>query len=180
MFRTNQIVSQVGNTALVFRRNIAMKGDVHLSNRRVMRKIRVGKARPAIFHQFETLVELSDGSVVKRTSQAPKDEIRMINDQRNSMLWNPNRSDLISVDANAADRVNKFKQRFASFDKFETEQDRIRKTIAANEKTETTGNAAAPVVVEEETDDYIELMGMNVQEVKGGQVFSRKANRKKK
>ena len=46
------------------------------------------KARPAIFYQFETLVEMSDGSVIKRYSQAPKDEIRMINDQRNNLMWN--------------------------------------------------------------------------------------------
>ena len=50
-----------------------------------MKRIVQGKARPAIFyHQFETLVEMSDGSVIKRYSQAPKDEIRMINDQRNN------------------------------------------------------------------------------------------------
>ena len=144
-----------------------MKADVHLSNRRVMRKIIPGKQRPAIFYQFDTYVELSDGSVVKRTSQAPKDEIRMINDQRNSLLWNPNRSDLILVDLKAADKVNKFKERFALFDKFETEADRNRK-IVLGEKVE-------------EHDDYLELMGENVVEVqKGGQIYNRKAERQKK
>lgn len=125
-----------------------MKGDVHLSNRRVMRKIKQGKARPAIFHQFETLVELSDGSVIKRRSQAPKDEIRMINDQRNSVLWNPNRSDLVTADPNATGKVNKFKQRFSSF---EAEQN--------DELVELLGENAKEVV-------------------KGGKLFDKKASKK--
>lgn len=149
-----------------------MKGDVHLSNRRVMRKIKVGKARPAIFHQFDTLIELSDGSVIKRTSQAPKDEIRMINDQRSSSLWNPNRSDLVSMDAAAADRVNKFKQRFASFDKFESAQDKRIKSVQA----EAAGESKVS-----ESDDYMDLMGSNVQEVqKGGKLFNKKLDKQKR
>ncbi|CAH6718817.1 54S ribosomal protein L36, mitochondrial [[Candida] jaroonii] len=145
-----------------FTRGIAMKGDVHLSGRRVMRKIKLGKARPAIFHQFETLVELSDGSVIKRRSQAPKDEIRMLNDQRNSTLWNPHRSDLISVDPNAAGKVNKFKQRFASFDEVSSgEQDKNGKP-SINES-------------------FLDLLGQNVQEVaKGGKLFDKKQKNKKK
>lgn len=138
--------------------NVAMKGDVHLSNRRVMRKIKLGKARPAIFHQFDTLVELSDGSVIKRRSQAPKDEIRMISDQRNHPLWNPNRSDLSVADPNATGKISKFNQRFASF---------------AAEVEEEVQDAS-----EEKNDDFVELMGHNVQEVqKGGVLFDKKKNR---
>jgi hypothetical protein len=151
------------------RRHISMKGDVHLSNRRVMRKIQVGKARPTIFHQFETLIELSDGLVIRRTSQAPKDEIRMINDQRNSTLWNPHRLDLVSVDAAAADRVNKFKQRFATFDKFETAQDKRIKSLALESEEQA------------DTDDYMDLMGINVQEVqRGGKLYNKKLEKQKK
>jgi len=84
MFNRSNIKNGLAPVSRSFQRNVAMKGDVHLSNRRVMRKIKLGKARPAIFHQFETLVELSDGSVIKRRSQAPKDDIRIINDKRNS------------------------------------------------------------------------------------------------
>lgn len=147
-----------------FTRNITMKGDVHLSNRRVMRKIKLGKARPAIFHQFETLVELSDGSVIKRRSQAPKDEIRMINDQRNSTLWNPNRSDLVTVDPNATGKINKFKQRFASFDG----------STGANEDD----NAASSN--NNNNDDFIKLMGQNAKEVaSGGKLYDKKQNSKK-
>lgn len=142
-----------GAAPLTFTRNVSMKGDVNLSNRRVMRKIKLGKARPTIFHQFETLVELSDGSVIKRRSQAPKDEIRMINDQRNSLLWNPHRSDLVTVDPNATGKVNKFKQRFADFDEQESGEGK--------------------------DDDFIELMGHNVQEVaSGGKLFDKKKSKK--
>lgn len=131
-------------------RTVAMKNDVHLSNRRVMRKIKMGKARPALFHQFDTLVELSDGSVIKRRSQAPKDEIRMINDQRNSPLWNPNRTDLVTADPNATGKVNKFKQRFSQFQ-----------------------------AEEEKTDDFVDLMAHNVTEVqKGGRIHDKKRSKK--
>ncbi|SGZ57071.1 CIC11C00000000794 [Sungouiella intermedia] len=134
-------------------RNVAMKNEVHLSNRRVMRKIKMGKARPAIFHQFDTLVELSDGSVIKRRSQAPKDELRMINDQRNSPLWNPNRSDLVTADPNATGKVNKFKKRFSQFQAEEAE--------------------------EKKSDDFVELMGHNVTEVQaGGKIHDKKKAKK--
>lgn len=104
------------NTRVTFTRSISMKGEVNLSSRRELKKIEVGKARPTIFHQFETLVELSDGSVISRWSQAPKDEIRMIADQRNSTLWNPHRSDLSVSDPNATGKISKFNQRFADFE----------------------------------------------------------------
>lgn len=140
-----------------------------------MRKIQVGKARPTIFHQFETLIELSDGSVIKRTSQAPKDEIRMINDQRNSALWNPHRSDLVSMDAAAADRVNKFKQRFATFDKFETAKDKMIKNLEAQD-----ASGDKKVEKTEDTDDYLDLMGFNIQEVqKGGKLYNKKLEKQK-
>lgn len=122
-----------------------------------MRKIKLGKARPAIFHQFDTLVELSDGSVIKRRSQAPKDEIRMISDQRNHPLWNPNRSDLSVSDPNATGKISKFNQRFSTFAQEEPEE--ILKE-------------------EEKQDNFIELMGENVKEVqKGGSLFDKKKNR---
>lgn len=128
---------------------VAMANDVHLSNRRVMRKIKLGKARPALFHQFETLVELSDGSVITRRSQAPRDEIRMITDQKNSPLWNPNRSDLVTADPNATGKVNKFKKRFSQFQEEPLE-----------DKSE---------------DELIALMGHNVTEVqKGGKILDKK------
>lgn len=171
MFNRSSIKNGIIPVSKSFQRNVAMKGDVHLSNRRVMRKIRLGKARPAIFHQFETLVELSDGSVIKRRSQAPKDEIRMINDQRNSTLWNPHRSDLASINPNATGKVNKFKQRFASFEQ-KDEQD------AAEIQSENVDDANNEKKTKH--DDYIELMGHNVEEVKGGKLLDKKSNKKKK
>lgn len=132
-----------------FARTIVGKGQVHLSNRRVMKKIQMGKARPAIFHQFDTFVELSDGSVVKRRSQAPKDEIRMITDQRNSELWNPNRSDLSTSDL-ATGKISKFRAKFAAFD-----------------------------TTEEKGDDLLEMMGHNVEEIKGGTLYDKKKNRRR-
>lgn len=143
-----------------------MKGEVNLSNRRVMKKIQLGKARPAIFHQFEVLVELSDGSVVKRRSQAPKDEIRMISDQRNSALWNPFRSDLTTGDPNATGKVSKFKQRYSTFDA----------EVKDNATSEETPEQKA--AKEKLRDDYLELLGENAQQVQsGGKLFDKKSSR---
>lgn len=157
MLRSSSVAS-LGSRQLQFTRNVtrnvAMKNEVHLSGRRVMRKIKMGKARPAIFHQFDTLVELSDGSVIRRRSQAPKDEVRMINDQRNSPLWNPSRSDLISADPNATGKINKFKKRFSQFQEEEVEG-------------------------AEKEDEFIALMGVNVTEVQaGGKVHDKKRGKK--
>lgn len=172
MFNRSNIKNGLAPVSRSFQRNVAMKGDVHLSNRRVMRKIKLGKARPAIFHQFETLVELSDGSVIKRRSQAPKDEIRMINDQRNSTLWNPHRSDLASINPNATGKVNRFKQRFSSFEQKDDQEvaDVEMENAADSENIQT----------KSKHDDYIELMGHIVEEVKGGKLLDKKSNKKKK
>ena len=160
MFRVSGVFLKP--STLTFSRGIAMKGDVHLSGRRVMKKIKMGKARPTIFHQFETLVELSDGSVIRRRSQAPKDEIRMISDQRNSTLWNPHRSDLVTVDPNATGKVNKFRPRYAAFGQEEP----------TNEVGEKQGK---------KQDDFVDLMGENVTEVaSGGKLQNKKENKKKK
>lgn len=137
-----------------------MRGDVHLSNRRVMKKIKMGKARPTIFHQFETLVELSDGLVITRRSQAPKDEIRMISDQRNNLMWNPHRSDIEAVDPNATGKVNKFKQRYAAFSEEEGKDEAEKK---------------------EKKDNFVDLMGEGTsQAVTGGTIQNKKLNKKKK
>lgn len=108
----------------------------------------MGKARPAIFHQFDTLVELSDGSVIRRRSQAPRDEMRMVVDQRNNALWNPH-ADVETADLDATGKVSKFKERFAQF--------------------EDDGDKSAS------DDSLLELLGQNVTEVqKGGRVFIKK------
>lgn len=136
-----------------------MKGEVKLSNRRVMRKIEMGKARPTIYHQFDTLVELSDGLVIRRRSQAPKDEIRMISDQRNSQLWNPTRQDLVTSDPNATGKVSKFQQKYAEF--------------GLENKPNETGKA--PTTNERINDDFVELMGHDVKEVQtGGKLYNKK------
>ncbi|KAK6462983.1 hypothetical protein DFJ63DRAFT_99704 [Scheffersomyces coipomensis] len=183
MFSSRVVTTSKGITTpfQVFQRNMTRGsgGDaVSLSNRRVMRKIKMGKARPAIFYQFDTLVELSDGSVVKRRSQAPKDEIRMISDQRNSTLWNPNRSDIVTIDPNSTGKVHKFKQRFAFFEGNE-EQSQIPNESADaqpdQEKIEQQQKASKA------NDDFLDLLGQNAEEVqKGGKLFNKKESRNRK
>ncbi|CAL9732398.1 large ribosomal subunit protein bL31m [Monosporozyma unispora] len=81
--------------------------------RRPVRKIPLGKARPAIYYQFDVAVELTDGSVVMRRSQYPQDELRLIQDQRNNPYWNPSRDDLVDIDPNSVGNIEKFKQRYS-------------------------------------------------------------------
>lgn len=140
-----------------------------LSKKRVMNTIRMGKARPAIFHQFETFVELSDGSVVRRRSQAPKDEVRMISDQRSSTLWNPTRDDLDDTDPNAVGKVDKFKKRFGGFDGGKEVDEEL--SILEKRKH-----------IAKQKDDLFELLGENATEVnKGGKVQAKwESNKKKK
>ena len=176
-------------------------GDVNLSNRRVMKRIVQGKARPAIFYQFETLVEMSDGSVIKRYSQAPKDEIRMINDQRNNLMWNPNNNDLrngeiggLGGDLQAKGKVNKFKQKFAN--SFEEEEEGVGKQSKEGKEEKekkVEGEGEGEGEVDEEAirrkqlelqkardEELFELMGENAEEVVGGgKLYDKKADKKR-
>ena len=77
---------------------------------------------------------MSDGSVIKRYSQAPKDEIRMINDQRNNLMWNPNNNDLrnggiggLGGDLQAKGKVNKFKQKLPIHSKKKRRENNLKK-----------------------------------------------------
>lgn len=176
-------------------------GDVNLSNRRVMKRIVQGKARPAIFYQFETLVEMSDGSVIKRYSQAPKDEIRMINDQRNNLMWNPNNNDLrnggiggLGGDLQAKGKINKFKQKFAnSFEEEEEEVGKQSKEGKEEKEKKVEGEGEGEGEVDEEAirrkqlelqkardEELFELMGENAEEVVGGEkLYDKKADKKR-
>lgn len=153
-----------------------------------MKKIKLGKARPAIYYQFNCKTELSDGSVVIRRSQYPKDELRLIQDQRNNPLWNPNRADLEVVDANAGGRMARFRQRYAQFDVEESIKEDIEKKQAQEgekvAKVEETAEAKDENQDEEVDsmmmDEYLELLGQNVQEVQKGGKVATKASRRRK
>lgn len=173
--------------------------------RRPMKKIHLGKSRPAIYHQFDVAVELSDGSVIMRRSQFPKAEIRLIQDQRNNPLWNRSRSDLVVVDANSAGSINKFKQKYSSIFSVKeaesaettetTESENVDKQTAANEAAESKttevgkatidGKEAKEVPKEEKTaednfdmDDYLSLLDDSSKQIKSGKIASKKRAKK--
>ncbi|SCW01298.1 LAFE_0D09494g1_1 [Lachancea fermentati] len=173
--------------SLVFKRYVS--GGYHGTNqvtlpRRPLKKIRLGKARPAIYHQFEVQVELSDGSVITRRSQVPKNEIRLIQDQRNNPLWNPSRDDLAVVDANAGGRMDKFKQKYDSIFSLEVEspvkkapEDKKIDKHAINDT-----KAAEAVEAEEDEfgmDDYLSLLNDDSRQVQsGGKMATKKKDKK--
>lgn len=92
------------------------RGGKSLVPRRVPRKLRVGDVRPAIYHKFEHVVELSDGSTIKRKSQFSRLEWKYLADQRNTPLWNPSLPDLQAQELDEAGRLAKFRKRFGNLD----------------------------------------------------------------
>ncbi|KAG5418594.1 MRPL36 [Candida metapsilosis] len=168
------------------KQTISMVGEVNLSSRRVMRKIKMGKARPAIMYQFDTLVELSDGSVIKRRSQAPKDEIRMINDQRNSLRWNPHRADLDTSDLTATGKIGKFRSKYAGFSGEEEAAQSGKETKGAEAEKELSLEEEEALKAKEKElnkardQELFDLMGENAEEiVGGGKLYDRKADKKR-
>ncbi|SCU82223.1 LADA_0C03862g1_1 [Lachancea dasiensis] len=161
-----------------FASGAAYHGATHLSiPKRPLKKIKLGKARPAIYHKFEVQVELSDGSVITRRSQFPKDQIRLIQDQRNNPLWNESRDDLVVVDANAGGRLDKFKQKYDPVFSFEEAPSKQPAAEAKNQKQE-----QAEDLVEEDDfgmDDYMALLNDNAQQVQsGGKLATKKRDKK--
>lgn len=150
--------------------------------KRPLRKIRLGKARPAIYHQFQVQVELSDGSVVTRRSQFPKNEIRLIQDQRNTPLWNQSRDGMVVMDANSSGRMDKFKQRYGSV--YSMEEENVQAAKLAKEAAQAAENEEAKEEANEETDDfgmddYLTLLNTNALQVqKGGKMATKKRDKK--
>jgi len=136
----------------------SLEQGVSIPNR-PLKKIQIGKARPAIYYKFDCQVELSDGSVITRKSQYPKVEMRMISDQRNSPFWNSSRKDLVSGDTGTRGRLNKFKQRYSGFAD-NSQEDTVQGTQSEN--------------------DFLDLIGSNhVEQKLGGNIASKKRNSKK-
>lgn len=152
--------------------------------RRPAKKIQLGKSRPAIYHQFDVKMELSDGSVVIRKSQYPKGEIRLIQDQRNNPLWNPSRDDLVVVDANSGGSLDRFKKRYSSL--FSVDSAPI---SSGSEEPEISKESQKEAQVEKEEkkevsektfgmDDYLSLLDDSEQQIKSGKLASKKRDKK--
>ncbi|GME99976.1 hypothetical protein B5S28_g2463 [[Candida] boidinii] len=183
MFSSN-ITKKLNLQNLISVRNYASgRLQVHSSiPSRPMKKIRVGKARPAIYYKFNTHIELSDGSVIYRKSQYPKEEMRMITDQRNNHLWNQSKPDVSLLDAEAKGKLNKFKTKFAAFDQSgltesEIEEQRVKEENERKERLET-GSVKKS---DEESDDYLDILsGSYVEEKLGGNIAKKEKGKKKK
>ncbi|GMM28582.1 mitochondrial 54S ribosomal protein YmL36 [Martiniozyma asiatica (nom. inval.)] len=149
--------------------------------KRPLKKIAVGKARPAIYYKFDTLVELSDGSVIKRRSQFPKDEIRMITDQRNSALWNESKPDASLLDAESRGKLNKFKSKFAAFDQSGKSADEVKaeEDKAEAEKQERLRTGIAAKKTDTAEDEFLDFLSENYEDVKMGGNLARKEKKKK-
>ncbi|CCE61318.1 hypothetical protein TPHA_0A02360 [Tetrapisispora phaffii CBS 4417] len=187
-----------------FASRVAQSGSSNMTiPKRPLKKIRLGKARPAIYYQFDVKVELSDGSVIKRRSQFPKDEIRLIQDQRNNILWNKSRTDLVVVDANAGGSMDKFKQKYSSIFNVEDSKkgmgaDAIEEEVAANivdaakETSEKTKSVKSGKITEDSkkdepevehdafgVDDYLSILDDESSQIKSGKLAVKQRQKKK-
>ncbi|ESW99406.1 hypothetical protein KL918_001663 [Ogataea parapolymorpha] len=149
---------------------------------RPRKKIRVGKARPAIYHKFDTLVELSDGSVITRRTQIPKEEARMIVDQRTNPLWNPSKPDMSQLDAENNGRMSKFKSRFSQFEHSGKTEEEVKAEQETLEKERRERILSGTGVKLDETlaDDYVSVLGESYVAPKLGGKVARKEKGSKK
>lgn len=97
-------------------------GGRSVLKKRPSRHLRSAEVRPAIYHKFEQTVELSDGSTIKRRSVYPRVEWRMLQDQRNSSIWNPSKPDLKAMLAGESGKLAKFRRKFGGLGDIETEE----------------------------------------------------------
>ncbi len=150
---------------------------------RPLKKIRIGKARPAIYYKFNTFIELSDGSVIRRRSQYPKEELRMISDQRNNPLWNPSKPDVSLLDAEAKGKLSKFKAKFAAFENSGKTQEDILKQ-QEKEKRERKIRLQTGIITkkkDEENEGWMDVLESNYKEQKlGGKLAQKEKSKKKK
>ncbi|KAK9380766.1 mitochondrial 54S ribosomal protein bL31m [Kockiozyma suomiensis] len=91
--------------------------------RRQKRHLPPGKTTPAVYHMFDCLVEMSDGSTYVRQSPFPRVEWRYLRDQRTHPLWNPTISGLVAVQADTGGRVARFNEKFGSTDEFAEDEE---------------------------------------------------------
>jgi hypothetical protein len=123
-------------------------------------------------------VELSDGSTFVRKSQYPRVEWKYLADQRNNIVWNPSRTNLKAIEADATGRLAKFKQKFGFVDAADS-SDRVEgaSETKADVKKESEPAAAAPK--SSLIDDYYDLMGENFVPVQSGGKLAGKRRGKK-
>lgn len=162
-------------------------GSKSVLTKRVQRKLTPGKTRPAIYYKFDCRVELSDGSTFVRRSQYPRVEWRYLADQRNNIVWNPSRTNLKAIEADATGRLAKFKQKYGFFDGADSGE-RTEAPSAAAPKAEETKAVAAeePASKPAESksraslmEDYLELMEKDFIPVQSGGKLAGKRRGKK-
>lgn len=141
-------------------------GKSALPGNRALKKLTVGKTRPAIYHKFECVVELSDGSTVRRRSQFPRNEWRYLTDQRNNPVWNPSRPNLKALEADATGKLAKFQKKYEFFD--------------VSESKDTENTSKEPSTSKESVDDeFFDLLEQNYVPVKGGRLATKRKSKKK-
>ncbi|KAK9476409.1 hypothetical protein V1514DRAFT_337058 [Lipomyces japonicus] len=84
-----------------------------IQSRKPKRKYRYGETRPAVYYEFDCLVELSDGSTYTRRSQFPRNEWRYLFDQRVHPTWNPNVPGLAGPQTVEGGRMARFVERLS-------------------------------------------------------------------
>lgn len=152
-------------------------GGKTVLTKRIKRKLVPGKTRPAIFYKFDCRVELSDGSTYLRRSQYPRIEWRYLADQRNNPFYNPSRTNLKVVEADATGRLAKFKSKFGFVDSINTTEQMEVTSKPSLEKQQKPSDEKP--LARTLMDDYLDLMGEGFVPVQSGGKLAGKRRGKK-
>ena len=134
-------------------------------------KLRSEDVRPAIYYKFDQTVELSDGSTVKRKSVYPRVEWRMLQDQRNSSLWNPSKPDHKAMLAGESGKLAKFRRKFGGLGDIND---------STPEESTKADTASAPEASDDSAFDLDDLMSEDAQNITSGRLHQVKKPSKKK
>lgn len=142
--------------------------------RRPSRKLRSEDVRPAIYYKFDQTVELSDGSTIQRRSVYPSVEWKMLQDQRNSSIWNPSKPDLKALLAGESGKLAKFRRKFGGLGETSAELAELAGATANSE--------SAPAQQSAETDafDLDSLMSEDAKHITTGRLHQANKVLKKK
>jgi hypothetical protein len=98
--------------------------------------------RPKRPYTFTQLITLSDGSTFLHRTTSPAPVYRSTRDTRNSLLWNPSSSKLMTVEEDEAGRLAAFRAKFGrSWDATATSAATAAATAATSETSETSSTA---------------------------------------
>ncbi|PKY07484.1 hypothetical protein P168DRAFT_287963 [Aspergillus campestris IBT 28561] len=125
--------------------------------------------RPKRPYTFTQLITLSDGSAYMQRTTSPAPVYRSTRDTRNTLLWNPSSSKLMSVEDDEAGRLAAFRAKYgriwdANTPPAAAEEGADKKSGAEAEAAAAAAKAQAEAEAQEEEDNLLDLISSFGQE----------------